>query len=711
MRTRFRMTALILGALAIAGLTPVATPRAQGTTQGQQLQDGIRLKDAKGDLANAAKLFAAASKGPDRSLAARALLYLALVYERQGNPEAERTLRALIRDYARDQPAIVAEARARLAALPSSPAPPPTPPPAGPLVHSAFWSHDFVPAGATSPDGRSILLINRQGDLEIGDLSTHIMRHVTRDRGLQAAELSPNGRDIASVRLTGTGSGVAELSVMRADGTGLRPLHHNESGDTLLGGWTPDGKNVLIVATRQDKSALMAFVDVASGGVRELATFPASPLIFSLSPDGRSVVYDLPPGKDAPQRDIFLLDVETGKSVVLVDGPANDVYPLWTPDGQRIVFASDRTDRLSLWLLAVSQGKPAGAPLPLRRDMGFSKPIGFAKNGALYFYKQTGLVDVHVAPIDLAANTAGQPTPMAPRSMGTNLFPGWSADSRYVAFTARHGDIPSQPGWVSIGVHDIRSGEEHEIKPVFRDQKSGAARGLTGAAFPRWSPDGRTLIVGGCGGLCRVDTATGDAELIVSNNPQRGLGRPEWAGDGSGIFFTTNNGLSSFDLATREEREVYRSPVVWPQIALSHDGRRMAFVELVDADGAKTKALRVLPVAGGEAVTILAAPSPQHGLELAGWSPDDRELLYVQYPPAATPRLPSELFRVSASGGPSRSIGLAMDTLRDARISPDGRYVAFTAGAATVEDWVMENFLPPLAPAKAGRTGAPGLMR
>jgi Tol biopolymer transport system component len=141
-------------------------------------------------------------------------------------------------------------------------------------------------------------------------------------------------------------------------------------------------------------------------------------------------------------------------------------------------------------------------------------------------------------------------------------------------------------------------------------------------------------------------------------------------------------------------------------IALSHDGRRLAFVESTSVGADGKAALRILPVEGGEATTVLVAPSPKQGLELAGWSPDDKELLFVQKSPtAATDR---ELFRISVAGGVAHSTGLSANGMRDPRLSPDGRHVAFTTGTYTVENWVIKNFIPPLAPSKSGRSSRSG---
>ncbi len=49
--------------------------------------------------------------------------------------------------------------------------------------------------------------------------------------------------------------------------------------------------------------------------------------------------------------DIYVLDPETGLSTRLTDDPGNDIDPDWSPDGEMIVFASDRDGDYELYLM------------------------------------------------------------------------------------------------------------------------------------------------------------------------------------------------------------------------------------------------------------------------------------------------------------------------------------------------------------------------
>lgn len=67
---------------------------------------------------------------------------------------------------------------------------------------------------------------------------------------------------------------------------------------------------------------------------------------MALSPDGTQVAVSRKNGKGA---NIWLLDTDGGSATRLTFGAASDSYPVWSADGSRIIFASDRDGEYNLY--------------------------------------------------------------------------------------------------------------------------------------------------------------------------------------------------------------------------------------------------------------------------------------------------------------------------------------------------------------------------
>ncbi len=85
------------------------------------------------------------------------------------------------------------------------------------------------------------------------------------------------------------------------------------------------------------------------------------------------------------------------------------------------------------------------------------------------------------------------------------------------------------------------------------------------------------------------------------------------------------------------------------------------------------------------------------GVEMAfpcsvAWAPDGLSLLFTGKPSPRGSR--TELWRVPVQGGEPRKLDLTAAHIRDLRLHPDGRHIAYTAGKDRLEVWALSNFLP-----------------
>jgi Tol biopolymer transport system component len=198
----------------------------------------------------------------------------------------------------------------------------------------------------------------------------------------------------------------------------------------------------------------------------------------------------------------------------------------------------------------------------------------------------------------------------------------------------------------------------------------------------------------------RIDVQSGGFERVDLTTPAPiGLtGGPAWSADGKTLFYprwgpAKTSLIVARDLATGQERELYSvtEPSVYQSgVRISRDGRWLAVV-VRDREG-RHQSLTVVPAAGGEAREVLRSTQLAWPISIA-WAPDGQGLLFVKQPAARDSK--TELWLVPVQGGEPRKLDLTAEGIRDLRLHPDGRHVAYTSGGDRSAVWVMENFLPP----------------
>lgn len=572
----------------------------------------------------------------------------------------------------------------------------------GRIVTRQVWAgpdKDYL--GAPTPDGRYLTLQDRESeDLAVRDLTTGKKRRLTNKdpRSFEFAMdslPSPDGKEVAYCWYNK--DNFYDLRIVGLDGPKPRVLYASRELSFLYPtDWSPDGKNILAVFERKDKSNQMVLVSATDGSVRVLKAFDReSPGRARFSPDGRYIVYDIPQRPRSHEHDIFLLAVDGGREMLLVEHPADDVVFDWTPDGKRILFGSDRTGTTGAWWIQIADGKPKGTPELVKPDLGLHVwPMGFTQDGSYYYSVQTGMSDVYIAELDLASGKLlAPPRPATQRFVGSNSNPDWSSDGRQLLYLSKRGR--GVWGARAICVRDTESGEVREL-----------ASELDGIVAVRLSPDGRSLLararVDDSFPICRIDVQTGNFERVNLRSPLGWAGA--WSRDGKAIFYYRWNNAAktasivAHDLTGGQEKELYsiaESSHYCSPVALSRDGRQLAFA--VRETGGRLSTLMVMPAAGGKARELVRRAQLPFPASVA-WTPDDQSVLFVEQPSPRDSK--TELWLIPAQGGEARKLDLTAENMRGLSAHPDGRHIAFTAGQDKQEVWVMENFLPALKAAK-----------
>ena len=94
----------------------------------------------------------------------------------------------------------------------------------------------------------------------------------------------------------------------------------------------------------------------------------------AISPDGQTIAFSY-------KGDLFTVSSQGGTAHQLTSNAAYDAYPVWSPNGQNIAFASAREGSLDVFIV----GKDGGTPKRLTTDSGNETPLCFLDDDNVLF--------------------------------------------------------------------------------------------------------------------------------------------------------------------------------------------------------------------------------------------------------------------------------------------------------------------------------------
>ena len=225
------------------------------------------------------------------------------------------------------------------------------------------WTPDgraLVSAGQADEDKGGFRLLRL--DLDSGSKTYFEYQRDALDQDIEP-RYSPDGGTIAFRR------GFApyiDLFVMDASGGAVRQVTHLA---TRIRGyaWTRDGRALVFASSHAGPVALFA-VDVASGALQALGVSPAEFPDTARATD--AVVYEIPRTRSALSVVAYAETAATPRA--LANSTGSDAAPRVSPDGNRVVFVSDRSGQYQLWLYDMK----ATTVLPLtdRADAAVTSP-------------------------------------------------------------------------------------------------------------------------------------------------------------------------------------------------------------------------------------------------------------------------------------------------------------------------------------------------
>ena len=465
-----------------------------------------------------------------------------------------------------------------------------------------------------SPDGSALLFARR----EKSDNSLHSLYRVPTVGGEARrlvgdalyGDFAPDGRRICFIRQLGTAAGTESVVGTAAlDGSRMKEMGRF-AGALVHPRWSPDGKTVAVTETplQVGQPTATLLIDATTGRSRRLASptpagvwrpgslvwtgpheflysQPESAVGFQSGSSSRIVLQNIRSGRARPvfwnPATILMMDVlGPGRLVFearslrqnlrqfelkpdaaatgqwLTRGNSTDRQPVESPDGEWLVFSSNRAGQLDLWALS----RKSGAVRRLTDDEAEDWDPVFTRDGKLLWSSNrgghfevwrseadgTGAVQLSNDGVD-AENPASTPdgqwilyasaNPTSPGIMkmrpdgsqrtvlvpGNMILPDVSSDGQYVAFVDEHLGA-DRPVLRVVRVADGSPTAFVAPLPQF------SPRATIDVGRCRWFPDGRSLAFIGAGGdgssgvlvqrfLPGVDT-TGSRRWLLPLDPE-----------------------------------------------------------------------------------------------------------------------------------------------------------------------------------------------
>ena len=320
------------------------------------------------------------------------------------------------------------------------------------------------------PDGRHFLFLAyppgaSEGSIMAGAVGSPTAKEIGRTEGRveyaapgylvypREGTLMAQPFDLRALRITGDPIPVGEnVTVGQASG------HFSTSGDGVLA----------YRAEETEEKSQLVWVDRAGRRLGDAGP-PAQYRDLAISPDGSRVAVSIAEAHGGSQ-DIWIRHLARGVTTRLTFTKANDVWPIWSPDGQRVAFSSDRSGEYRVFVKAASGGE--GEDSLQHVPGGPEGPTDWSRDGRLVATTQRS------ASWDMWVESASGKDP--PRSFLQSPFNDrsmmFSRDGRWVAYSSSE------------------SGQQEVYVQTFPGPGGKWQVSTNGGFRPYWRADGKELF-------------------------------------------------------------------------------------------------------------------------------------------------------------------------------------------------------------------------
>jgi len=189
--------------------------------------------------------------------------------------------------------------------------------------------------------------------------------------------LSPDGTLMAITAFSGSATDVWIRDLARNTFTRLTVEGTNSRPE-----WSPDGRHVLFISSRDGKAGIWRRLADASGPAELVYQPEVEPFEAILSPDSKWLIFRTAPGSKY-SRDILAVPLTSERTVKpLVMGPMSETMMRLSPDGKWLAYQSNESGRTEVYVRPFPEN---GARITVS-DNGATEAV-WARNGRALFYR------------------------------------------------------------------------------------------------------------------------------------------------------------------------------------------------------------------------------------------------------------------------------------------------------------------------------------
>ncbi len=266
------------------------------------------------------------------------------------------------------------------------------------VASSTAWSPDgkrVALTRASVPGGVSNTLVTLGPD---GGDERELAR--VKEFALGNLQWRPDGGTIGALT-TLTTNAVARQTIVDFDaGNGARRTLYEPGPDSVVGAWAWTGPKALLVSETASQSGRGGEGKLrrieTGGGSATLISLQEASLALCVAGPGRIVLDAL-----SPTQNLFLSPITPGSSAAplpLTRGETVDRQPVFSPDGKRVAFSSDREGNTDIWELDLA----SGGLRRLTTDKADDWDPGYTPDGTqiLWSSKRSGNFEIWIAASD-----------------------------------------------------------------------------------------------------------------------------------------------------------------------------------------------------------------------------------------------------------------------------------------------------------------------